>query len=475
MTYRENPSKGHSVKLREYQVAGVEQLRASYRRGKRAPLYVLPTGGGKSAVFGFIAQAACSKNKRALILVHRHELLVQASRTLTLFDVPHGMISPKFEGNDLPVQVASVQTIARRLNIYKEKFDLVVIDEAHHSVAKSWASVIESQPAAKIMGCTATPWRMGGQGLGVEAGGFFDDLVIGPSTKWLIDNGFLSPYRLYLPPTGVDLRGVDLKAGDFDQGQLEQLMTNPAITGRATDHYERYLKGKSAIAFCVSIRHAEIVAAEFTARGYRAAVISGESSDFERADLLRRLGAGDLDVLTSAELIGEGVDVPSVAGVLLLRPTHSLTLHLQQIGRALRVSPGKDFAVILDHVGNSLRHGLPDDARDWTLKSRPKKKKRLENPEVKIKQCPTCFGVHEPALKTCPFCGHVYESKGREVQEVEGELRELTDADRARIKWLKRREVARARTREELEKIARERGYKPGWVFMQMKHRGIAT
>lgn len=460
--------------LREYQNAGVEQLRASYRRGKRAPLYVLPTGGGKSAVFGHVAKSACTKGKRALILVHRHELLVQASRTLTLFDVPHGMISPKFEGNDLPVQVASVQTIARRLHKYANQFDLLVIDEAHHAIAKTWASVIESQPSAKIMGCTATPWRMGGQGLGVEAGGYFDDLIIGPSTKWLIDNGFLSRYRLFLPPTGVDLSGVDLKAGDFDQGQLEQLMTDPKITGRATDHFEKYLKGRSAIGFCVSIRHAEIVAAEFNSRGYRAAAISGESSDFERADLLRRLGSGDLDVLTSAELIGEGVDVPSVGGVLLLRPTHSLTLHLQQIGRALRVAPGKDHAVILDHVGNTLRHGLPDDERQWTLKSRPKKKKGLASSDVRIKQCPSCFGVHEPGPQ-CPHCGHVYESAPREVEQVEGELKELTETDRARIQWLKRREVQRARTKEELEKIARERGYKPGWVFMQMKHRGGRT
>lgn len=154
-----------------------------------------------------------------------------------------------------------------------------------------------------------------------------------------------------------------------------------------------------------------------------------------------------------------------------MRPTHSLTLHLQQIGRSLRTSPGKDHAVILDHVGNTLRHGLPDDEREWTLKSRPKKKKSLASPEVKIKQCPVCFGVHEPG-PSCPYCGHVYEVAAREVEQVEGELRELSAADRARMKWVKQQEVRRARTKEELEKIARERGYKPGWVFMQMKHRG---
>lgn len=456
--------------LREYQLNGVEQLRRSYAKGRRSPLYVLPTGGGKSAVFGFVASEAQKKGKRALILVHRQELLIQASKTLTEFDVAHGLISPKFKGNDFPIQIASVQTVARRLNIYKDQFDLVVIDEAHHAVASSWANVIASQSSAKLLGVTATPWRMGGQGLGLKAGGAFDDLIIGPSTKWLISNGFLAPYRLFLPPTGVDLSGVKISKGDFDVSQLDQLMSNPKITGRATDHFQRYLAGKTAIAFCVTINHAQIVAAEFRSRGLRAETISGESTDFERADLLRRLGSGELDVLTSAELIGEGIDVPSVGGVMLLRPTHSLTLHLQQIGRALRFIQGKT-AIILDHVGNSLRHGLPDTEREWTLESRPKKKKSLESLELKIRQCPVCFGAHEPADE-CPHCGHVYESGGRGVEQVDGELEELTDADRERMNWVRRQEVRRARTKEELEKIARERGYKPGWVFMQMKHRG---
>lgn len=456
--------------LRSYQLDGVERLRSSYRSGKRAPLYVLPTGGGKTAVFSYIAAEATKKGSKVCILVHRHELLVQASRSLDFFQVDHGLISPKFQTRESAIQIASVQTLARRLDVYREAFDLIIIDEAHHAVASTWTRIIEANKTAKLLAVTATPWRMGGQGLGVEAGGPCDDIIIGPSTKWLIDNNYLSPFRLFIPPTDVNLDGIKIKAGDFDTAELETEMSKPKITGSAVEHYRRLASGRPAIAFCVSVRHAELVAHEFRCAGLRAAHISGESNDFIRRDLIDGLGSGRLDVLTSAELIGEGVDIPVLGAAILLRPTHSLSLHLQQVGRPLRWQEGKT-AIILDHVGNTLRHGLPDDEREWTLRSLPKVKKRLVSPSIRVKQCPVCFCAHEPRSE-CPSCGHVYSTEPqREIEQVTGSLKEMTKSELASFRAAQRREVQRARTREELEAIARERGYSMGWVWHKMKSR----
>lgn len=456
--------------LRPYQLEGVERLRESYRRGKSAPLYVLPTGGGKTAVFSEIAAGAQQKGKSVCILVHRQELLLQASRSLDFFEVEHGLIAPQFQPKPSAVQVASVQTLARRLDQYRHAFDLLIIDEAHHAPAKTWRNIIDANRLAKVLGVSATPWRMGGQGLGADAGGLFDDMIVGPSVRWLMDNNYLSPYRLYMPPLAVDLKGIKIVRGDFDQVQLEDAMSRPKITGSAVEHYRQLAKGLPAIAFCVSVRHAELVAAEFRAAGFRSSAISGDAKDYVRRDLIDGLGSGRLDVLTSADLIGEGVDVPVLGAGILLRPTHSLTLHLQQVGRTLRYQQGKT-AIILDHVGNTLRHGLPDDEREWSLAGRPKRKKSLIDETVRVKQCPVCFCAHEPRPE-CPACGHVYEIESpREVDQVSGELREMTASQREALKKVQRLEVQRARTREQLEEIAKQRGYSQGWVWHMLKSR----
>lgn len=459
--------------LRPYQEEGVERLRNAYRQGRRAPLYVLPTGGGKSAVFSYIASEALKRGSRSLILVHRQELLLQASENLDFFGVPHGIIAPGFQEKASEIQVASVQTIVRRLDRYRDAFDLIIVDEAHHATAESWAKTIKSNPKARLLGVTATPWRMGGQGLGLCSGGFFDELILGPSMKWLIENKYLAPYRLFIPPSDLHLDRVKISRGDFDLKELEAEVSRPKITGSAVDHYLKACKGKPAISFCVSIRHAELVAEQFRSVGIRAQMISGETPSLIRKDLIRSLGDGRLDVLTSADLIGEGVDIPVVTASILLRPTHSLTLHLQQVGRALRPGEGKT-AIILDHVGNTLRHGLPDDDREWTLKSRPKRKKSLTSDDVRVKQCPECYCAHEPR-PDCPQCGHVYEVKPINLKEVDGELKEVSAADLERIKRAKKIEVARAKTEDELRRIAKERGYSQGWVYYMMKSRSARS
>lgn len=462
------------LSLRDYQLEAVNNLRNSYAAGNRAPLFVLPTGGGKTVVFSYIASNASARGKRALILVHRIELIRQTSAALAKNGVWHGMINPKFTPDPLaPVQIASVQTLARRLNKLRLDYDLIVIDEAHHATAGTWRTIIEAMPKAWILGVTATPIRGDGNGLGVEAGGIFDDLVEGPQVSQLIAGGYLVKPVIYAPTEQLDLSGIRMRMGDYDAHELAERMDKPSITGNAVEHYRRLADGLPAVAFCVSVKHAQHVAEQFKAAGYRAAFVDGQAEDDERKRILNGLGNGSIQIVTSCDLISEGTDIPAIGVAILLRPTQSTGLYIQQVGRALRPCAGKDRAIILDHVGNVLRHGLPDDVREWSLDGlsrRKKKKKDDELPPLRILQCKQCYAVHEPA-PVCPHCGYVYELKASAPREVEGELKELTEQQAAMIRKQKRQEVGKAKSLEALQKIEQERGYKPGWAWHVWRER----
>lgn len=481
------------IVLRDYQALAVDGVRESYRAGNCAPLVVIPTGGGKTVIFCHIAGQTASKSKRVLILVHRIELLRQTANALRRAKVAHGLINAKYTPDrTAPVQVASVQTLAKRLAQYPpDWFDLIIIDEAHHATAAQWQSVIDWFSRARVLGVTATPERADGKGLGADFGGLFDDLIIGPTVAQLIDLGFLVKPVIYSPPTRADLSDVDVVRGDYDRAQLNEVMDKAAITGDAVDHYRQICPGTPAVVFCVSVAHAQHVAADFRAAGFAFAAVDGGMPDDERQAILNglggkstpeerailaRLGFARIDGVTSCDLISEGTDIPAIGCAVLLRPTTSLGLFIQQVGRALRPSAGKDYAVILDHVGNVgswqggefvPKHGLPEQDRAWSLEGRKKKrgKKRDELPEVKIAQCPQCFAVHEPA-PTCPQCGHVYVAKSKPlISKNDGELRIITSEDALRMAQIrnKRLEMGKAKSLEDLQALERARGYKPGW------------
>ena len=438
-----------TITLRDYQGTLVERTRANFIVGKRSQLLVLPTGGGKTVCFSYMSGAARSKGLTVWILAHRVELLEQISKTLRDFGIAHGMIAPGYIGDRRQqVQVASVFTLARRLDRY-EPPDLIIVDEAHHAIGKStWGTVIKAFPKAKLLGVTATPIRLSGEGLG----DLFECMVQGPTVADLIQRKALSPYRLFAP-AGVDLSGVHSKMGDFVRGELAQAMNKPSITGDAVSHYQKLARGKRAVAFCVSVEHAEHVAAQFREAGIPAASIDGGMDKVLRQQVLKSFTAGDLRVLTSCDLISEGFDVPAIEVAILLRPTQSLGLYLQQVGRALRTSPGKAEAIILDHAGNVNRHGLPDDDRVWTLEG--KLKKRASKPsEVPVKTCPKCFATVASAATHC-LCGHEFEVKAREIEHVDGSLEEV---DVAAARKAARVEQGKAQTKEDLIAIGRQRG-----------------
>ena len=437
-----------TMNLRPYQSQLVTDIRLQYQLGRKSVLAVLSTGGGKTYIFSYIAQQASVKGNRVLILVHRAELLDQASRSLRSMGVPHGRISAG-KSMDLShtVQVASVQTLARRLHLLpRDFFQLLIVDEAHHTSASTWAKVIQHFHAAKLLGVTATPIRSDGRGLGEH----YQAMVQGPTAQQLTEQGFLAAAKVLAPP-GFDSTGLRKRMGDFDPKEAEQRVGT--IMGDCLGHYRKHLPGQTAIAFCCSVAHAEAVSRLFNSNGVPAASIDGSMDAAQRRELLQDLGTGNLKVLTSCALIGEGVDVPSVGGCILLRPTASVGLHLQMIGRCLRPQPGKT-AVVLDHVGNTLRLGHHLEERDWTLDGL-RKRDREAAPSVKV--CPQCFSTSISTAQVCRDCGHVFAPpERRELRQVEGELQEIAVT--------KRREQGKATDLEALRELAQQRGYKRGWA-----------
>lgn len=456
------------MQLRPYQEEAVSRLRASYGSGKRAPLFVLPTGGGKTFVFTYVGNKAVERGNRVGILVHRQELLLQASRSLQAMGVRHGLISPLFNMNSEPVQVASVQTLLQRLKRHVIPFDLLIVDEAHHAVAGTWRKIIDHYPNAKILGVTATPIRSDGQGLSE----MFDDLIVGVSMATLIEMGYLVRPIVYAPPTAVDLSGVRKRGGDYDAKQLSERMDKPTITGSAVEHYKRLCPGKPAIAFCASVAHAQHVADQFRLAGFNAVSLDGTMSDTDRKAAIDGLANGKIHVLTSCDIVSEGTDIPVVEAAILLRPTQSTSLYLQQVGRALRSAPGKTHAIILDHVGNVLRHGMPEEHRDWTLDGIAKPTAANDNEKpMALKQCERCYAVFKPS-PVCPQCGHVHVTKEKTIAETDGELEQVDPAKIEAMRREQRREVGKARTLEDLQRIAKERGYSKGWAFHVYRARG---
>lgn len=493
--HRRRPAEGFQkvIQLRPYQQKAVELIRGGFRDGNRSGLFVLPTGGGKTFTFSYIADGAGRKGNRVYIFAHRQELVMQGSMSLAKLGVRHSLIAAESTVAAIKVQqvrelgqchvdrtahvsMGSIQTAVRRLDKLPEP-DLIILDEAHHATAGQWRQVLEHWPNARVLGVTATPIRTDGVGLGTHAGGVFDFMVLGPSVQELIDQGSLVPARVFFPGTILDLTGVRTsKDGDYNQKDLAaKIAEKPSIVGDAVSHYRKLAPGKKAVAFCVSVAAAQAQAEAFNRAGYRFASLDGSLDDSARRQVVRDLTDGRLDGITSCDIVSEGFDLPALEVALLLRPTQSLALHDQQIGRVLRPAPGKEFGLILDCVGNTVVHGLAAWGREWTLDGKPKRKKAAnDNEAVVTRVCPECYAVQKPA-PVCCVCGHTFQIKGRELDQVDGELQEMTDLHEALLRKQKRREVGKAQTLEELEAIEKARGYKPGWAKHVYKARRSAA
>ena len=444
------------MQLRPYQNDLVEQVRKAWRDGFKAPCIVLGCGGGKSCIVAEIARRTTWNGKRVLFLVHRRELVDQIFRTFVRWGVLMDLC-----------EIGMVQTFTRRLKRLK-KPALIITDENHHSLAQSYKRIYDYFPTVPRIGVTATPVRLNGDGLGDVN----DKLIIGVSTKWLIENKHLAPYDYYAPDI-ADLTGLHTKMGEYVTSDIEKAMIKKAVFGDVIRYYKQLADGKTAICYCSSIKHSEKTAEAFNAAGIPARHIDGGTPKAERDKIISDFRQGKITILCNVDLISEGFDVPDCECAILLRPTHSLTLYIQQSLRCMRYKPGKR-AIIIDHVGNYARHGMPDDDREWTLDKKKRNKLQQEKEQAtKVLQCPECFYTFsldalDGGEKKCPRCGFIFPSKERKI-----EFKEETELVKVVGFKLDYAGPEQCQSYAELVKYAKSHGYKVGWAYYQAKKRGL--
>src|SRR5450755_280213 len=343
------------ITLRPYQETCVERVLDAYQRtpkGGRA-LLVLPTGGGKTLVF---AETARRLGLNTLIIAHRQELLQQAADKFRMID-PTAIIGQVGAGRHewgAPITVASVQTISRPEHLKalaRFGYDLVIIDEAHHSAASGYQAVLDALPDAFILGVTATPDRLDKQS--IEH--IFGAPIFSASIIDMIEQGYLSNLRAIAIPTTTSLDDLHTQDGDFKLDELEVAVDTPDRNERIVNAYLKHCNGRQALCFAVTVAHAKHLAETFTAFGVPASLVSGETPPEERKHVLHDYERGALQVLCNCGVLLEGYDAPQTSCILMARPTKSRALYTQAIGRGTRLAPGKTDCIILDITDNSLK------------------------------------------------------------------------------------------------------------------------
>lgn len=398
-----------TYQLRPYQTDLLDRIDKAWFSGSRSILAQLPTGGGKTIVFSTVIHQAIKDGLKCLILAHREELIKQAADKIEIItDDPVGIIKAGYPANyDRQIQVASVQSLTRRLN-HCPQFDLIVVDEAHHSTANSYRTILNRFPQAKILGVTATPIRLDGKGFR----GIFDELICGVTVSELIESGSLSEYTYYATETSMSVEGVGKRQGDFKTEDVARANPVAGLAGDVVKSYRDYLEGKQAVIFCINVEHSIAIAAHFLAAGIIAHHLDGNTPSGERADVMTQFRDKRIQVLTNCALFDEGLDIPSLDGVILARPTQSLSRFLQMVGRALRPHEGKEHAIIIDLAGNYERLGMPDDTRVWTLDGLEKR----ERSKSKLVRNKETGEVEEVIIDLTPTGTKFIEIVGRRIE-----------------------------------------------------------
>ena len=453
------------ITLRPYQVKAVNEARAAIKAGRRRLILRAPTGAGKTIVAAAIVQSAIERGSRVLFIAHRKELIDQASAKLDQFGIDHGVVMASHwrRRPHARVQVASIQTLTRR---QFPEADLIIIDEAHLSLAKSYLDVIESLPKAVVLGLTATPIRADGKPLSA----IYHDIVPVSDVAQLIRMGYLVRPRHYAPER-PDLTAIGIRGSDYDEQELAVAVDRPDLIGNIVGHWRSIALGRTTAVFAVNIRHSLHIIEQFKAAGVRAEHVDGTTPKHEREKILKRFASGETTVVSNVGVFTEGYDNPRISAVILARPTMSLALYLQMAGRGLRTQDGKRDCIILDHAGCAHAHGFIDEDREWSLESR-KKKRGEQKREAPVRTCDQCYAAYPAASRACPECGYEPERRPSEITEDASHgLVEITDEMRAKLKRERIREEAKAQTLEDLLALARARGYAPGWAHHRWQAR----
>lgn len=416
------------IKLRPYQIQGIRDIFDAWNpaiKDLRNVLFQMPTGTGKTTVFSEIVRRARLKNKKILIVVHRKELVEQIVERLSNFDIEAGIISGQFKPDvEKEVQVATIQSLSKR---EYPVADIVIIDECHHAKAATYKKLWEIYPEARFLGVTATPVRMNGEGFS----DLFDILVNCGKLSEFVVQGYLVKVR-HLVGVTPDLSSIKVKMNDYAQDELGELMQDTELMADLVESYHKKAEGKKTIVFAVNIEHSRQIVQQYRMEGIAAEHIDANTPKKEREMILQRFREGQIMVLSNVDIVSEGFDVPDCEAVQLARPTKSLALYLQQVGRCMRPAPEKTEGIVLDNAGLWLEHGFCQQDRVWTLKG---KKKRKHGKGVLLVAIIDREGIIKEA---------------RIPQEVEGmELIELTD------------EVEDLLYFENYLNVALEKGHKP--------------
>lgn len=457
------------IQLRAYQQNLVEKSRNAFRAGHRRQVLVAPPRSGKTYTFVFMATSAAQKGMRVLVMAHREALIEQTAASFDAVGVEVGLIMAGRNGNNLPIQIGMMGTVARRLDRIHPP-NLIIIDEAHRALGATYRKILDAFPCARVLLFTATPARTDGRGLGAVA----DILIQGPQPRELIAAGNICAPRIFTPPLDVDLSSIRKVSGDYDMRAQATLLDKATIIGDVMEHYRTYADGKSFVAFCAGIDHAAHLAQQFTESGIPTRSIDGTNNRAERNEIMRALRDGSIRGITSVDLISEGVDLPSVHATIHLRRTASLIIYIQQTFRSLTPEAGKTHGVILDHVGNFDRFGWPDADREWTLDDAHNHNKRAVEARISVRRCHVCFANFLPHLDHCPHCGAVAERESRVLEERDGELVEIT-RDQARAEKISSAPYLSAlqmcETPQEIKQMAKYRGYKSTWSIRMVMER----
>lgn len=463
--------------LYDYQIELIDGITKSIHRGNNSLVVQSPAGSGKSATMAEIAKRATDKNNRVLLFTHRKEIIDQMRKTF------------EAQGVDMQlVQMGNVQSLSRNLaKLYPAK--IVMVDEAHRTMARSYLKILDNFPDALKLLFTATPIRLDGKGFDEVA----TDIVLGKQVKWLIENNRLAPFTYYAPPQ-IDTSQLKIKStGDYDTDSITQAL-RPKIYGNVVEHYKEYAADTQAFLYAHNVEAAQKFANEFNSNGITAASVDGKTPKDKRDKIMADFKDGKIKVLTNAELFLEGVDAPDVETVMQVRPTTSLAMYIQFAMRSMRYKDGKQ-AIILDFVGNVGRFGLPDEDREWTLEGKDKRTRKLEAAQRQIDNpiitCDACFGTFykkEMVDNVCPYCGEPYTTKTITYETDEtAKLRKVLKSTekQKRIDLVHKmmadeiamnvanKQVSDLKSIEELEAYAKINGYKPGWVYHQAKQKRL--
>ena len=417
--------------LYDHQVLAINAVRQGFLTTGKRQMLMLPTGAGKTFIASYMIRQALAKGKRCLFICDRIELIDQASARFSVDGIIHGVIQanhPLYRPH-LPVQICSIQTLARRKI---QKFDLAIIDEAH-TLHKAHIRLIKANPDGFVVGLSATPFT---KGLGKN----FNGLVNPISTRKLIDAGYLADFVAYGPAT-IDITGVKTVAGDFDPHEIGLRADKPKLVADVVETWMKLASGRQTICFATNIAHSRHLAREFCRRGIRAEHIDcytgNGDDDTSRKEVISRFKSGEITVLCNVDILTKGFDYPEVSCIIQARPTKSLMVHIQQVGRGLRASSGKDMCIILDHAGNHERLGfvdgvLPDHLDDGEKKDKSSRDAAPGEQELpKPKRCPSCDFLKPAGIRKCPACG-LLPAHAEDIETAPGELKKLSKRTRGK-------------------------------------------